>query len=113
MSTKGRIAAPVLIVSYETLRLHIHVLKTSPIGLVLCDEGHRLKNADNHTYGALMQLKTKRRVILSGVLAVRCALRRVTLRRHAHPERPARVLLAGQLLQRGHAGHSGRLPPQF
>ena len=36
------------------------------VGLVLCDEGHRLKNSENQTYTALMGLKAKRRVLLSG-----------------------------------------------
>ena len=36
------------------------------VGLVLCDEGHRLKNSENQTYKALMGLKCKRRVLLSG-----------------------------------------------
>lgn len=57
---------PVLIISYETFRLHAHVLHKGPIGLVLCDEGHRLKNAENQTYNALNGLNTKRRVLLSG-----------------------------------------------
>lgn len=34
----------VLIISYETLRSYTKYLKKSPIGLLLCDEGHRLKN---------------------------------------------------------------------
>jgi DNA repair and recombination RAD54-like protein len=38
MMAKGRITVPVLIVSYETLRMHIDSLTTGPIGLVLCDE---------------------------------------------------------------------------
>ena len=33
---------------------------------MLCDEGHRLKNSENQTYQALMGLKAKRRVLLSG-----------------------------------------------
>lgn len=34
----------VLIISYETLRSYCPILKNSQIGLLLCDEGHRLKN---------------------------------------------------------------------
>ena len=42
MNTYGRRPAnPILIISYETFRLHAHVLHTSEVGLVLCDEGHR------------------------------------------------------------------------
>ena len=56
----------VLIVSYETLRMYAPILSKTEIGLLLCDEGHRLKNADSLTYIALNELKAKRRVILSG-----------------------------------------------
>ena len=54
------------ILSYETFRLHATVLHQGEVGLVLCDEGHRLKNSENQTYQALMSLKAKRRVLLSG-----------------------------------------------
>lgn len=57
---------PILIISYETFRLHAHVLHKGEVGLVLCDEGHRLKNHENQTYQALMGLNAKRRVLLSG-----------------------------------------------
>ncbi|BFZ56889.1 DNA-dependent ATPase protein rad54 [Savitreella phatthalungensis] len=64
---KGRaIVRPALIVSYETLRLHAHELDGCEVGLMLCDEGHRLKNADSQTFTALNGLNCKRRVILSG-----------------------------------------------
>nr|KAJ3417855.1 DNA-dependent ATPase protein rad54 [Polyrhizophydium stewartii] len=67
VSAKGRgIVHPVLIVSYETLRIYSSVLAKTEIGLLLCDEGHRLKNSDSLTYVSLNQLKAKRRVILSG-----------------------------------------------
>ncbi|XP_012276152.1 DNA repair and recombination protein RAD54-like [Orussus abietinus] len=67
MKTYGRRCAnPVLIISYETFRLHSKVLHDDEVGLVLCDEGHRLKNSENQTYQALMGLKAKRRVLLSG-----------------------------------------------
>lgn len=61
-----RHGTPVLIISYETFRLYAHILNNSDVGAVLCDEGHRLKNCENLTYQALMGLKTKRRVLLSG-----------------------------------------------
>ncbi|XP_034942944.1 DNA repair and recombination protein RAD54-like [Chelonus insularis] len=67
MKTYGRRCVnPILIISYETFRLHSHVLHSDEVGLVLCDEGHRLKNSENQTYQALMGLKAKRRVLLSG-----------------------------------------------
>jgi len=37
------------------------------VGLVICDEGHRLKNLESQTYQALDKLKTTRRVLLSGI----------------------------------------------
>ena len=33
-----RTAYPVLIISYETFRLHASVLQSGPVGLVICDE---------------------------------------------------------------------------
>lgn len=64
---KGRaIVQPVMIVSYETLRNLQELLGNTEIGLMLCDEGHRLKNADSLTFQSLDQLKVQRRVILSG-----------------------------------------------
>lgn len=60
------IVRPILIVSYETLRMYVDLLKDTPIGLLLCDEGHRLKNKDSLTWTALNSLNVNRRVILSG-----------------------------------------------
>ncbi|KAH9935029.1 P-loop containing nucleoside triphosphate hydrolase protein [Fomitopsis serialis] len=60
------VSQPVMIVSYETLRtLSVH-LANCVIGLLLCDEGHRLKNSESQTFQALCGLNVKRRVILSG-----------------------------------------------
>lgn len=36
------------------------------IGLIVCDEGHRLKSAENKTSKMFEALKTRRRIILSG-----------------------------------------------
>lgn len=66
MQGQGRTATPVLIISYETFRMHAAILHKGEIGIVLCDEGHRLKNCENQTYRALMGLNSKRRVLLSG-----------------------------------------------
>lgn len=57
---------PVLIVSYETLRLYVEEFGNTHIGLLLCDEGHRLKNLESLTYTAINGLNVRRRVILSG-----------------------------------------------
>ncbi len=61
-----QVTRPVFIVSYETLRLNVEELKNTQIGLMLCDEGHRLKNGDSQTFMALDSLNVSRRVILSG-----------------------------------------------
>ncbi|CAG0921340.1 unnamed protein product [Notodromas monacha] len=67
MNTYGRRPVnPILIISYETLRLHAAPLQKGDVGLIICDEGHRLKNCENQTYQALNSLKAKRRVLLSG-----------------------------------------------
>jgi DNA repair and recombination RAD54-like protein len=60
------IIRPVLIVSYETLRLYVDELRNTRIGLLLCDEGHRLKNGESQTFTALNGLNVQKRVILSG-----------------------------------------------
>lgn len=64
--SSSRVATPVLIISYETFRLYAKILHSSEVGLVLCDEGHRLKNSENQTYQALMGLNSKRRILISG-----------------------------------------------
>ncbi|XP_015277433.1 PREDICTED: DNA repair and recombination protein RAD54-like [Gekko japonicus] len=67
MNQRGlRVPSPILIISYETFRLHAEVLQKGSVGLVICDEGHRLKNSDNQTYQALNNLNTPRRVLISG-----------------------------------------------
>lgn len=60
------VTRPVIIVSYETLRLNVDVLKHTKIGLLFCDEGHCLKNSDSNTFSALNSLNVSRRVILTG-----------------------------------------------
>ncbi|KZP19539.1 hypothetical protein FIBSPDRAFT_790728, partial [Athelia psychrophila] len=67
VAARGRnVSQPVMIVSYETLRTLTEYLSGCTIGLLLCDEGHRLKNSDSQTYQALNKLDCKRRVILTG-----------------------------------------------
>lgn len=55
-----------MIVSYETLRTLSTELANCEIGLLVCDEGHRLKNGESQTFSTLTKLKVQRRVILSG-----------------------------------------------
>ncbi|KAJ4415603.1 DNA-dependent ATPase protein rad54 [Gnomoniopsis sp. IMI 355080] len=66
ISSGRAVTRPVIIVSYETLRMYSEELKNCKIGLMLCDEGHRLKNGDSQTFTALNSLNVTRRVILSG-----------------------------------------------
>ncbi|KAL4080204.1 P-loop containing nucleoside triphosphate hydrolase protein [Scleroderma yunnanense] len=57
-----------LVIGYEKLRSVIGDLAycNPPIGLIICDEGHRLKSANNKTSAMFKALRTPRRVILSG-----------------------------------------------
>jgi DNA repair and recombination RAD54-like protein len=65
-SGRRRCANPVLIVSYETFRGHANVLDNIEVGLMICDEGHRLKNMESQTYVCLKKVNCKRRIIISG-----------------------------------------------
>ncbi|KYR01271.1 SNF2-related domain-containing protein [Tieghemostelium lacteum] len=59
--------ADVLVISYDQLRIYCdEICKIPTIGLVVCDEGHRLKNAEIKTTKAVASIPTTRRVILSG-----------------------------------------------
>ncbi|SCU81942.1 LAFA_0C08108g1_1 [Lachancea sp. 'fantastica'] len=66
-SAQGRnVVKPVLIISYETLRRNVTFLRNANVGLLLADEGHRLKNAESLTFTSLNSIDCPRRVILSG-----------------------------------------------
>lgn len=57
----------VLIIGYEKLRSVQEELKQcDDIGLIICDEGHRLKTEGNKSAQAIKSLDTPRRIILSG-----------------------------------------------
>ncbi|KAL0141511.1 P-loop containing nucleoside triphosphate hydrolase protein [Mucor lusitanicus] len=56
----------ILIISYESLRAYTKYLKKTSIGVLLCDEGHRLKNRESKLFQELNSLNVTRRVILSG-----------------------------------------------
>ena len=58
---------PVLIVSYEMACKYISTIRKAKVGLVICDEAHRLKNSKgNKTINALKSIGTSRRVLLTG-----------------------------------------------
>ncbi|OQV18566.1 DNA repair and recombination protein RAD54-like [Hypsibius exemplaris] len=61
-----RTPTPILIISYETFRGHAAQVYKGKVGLVICDEGHRLKNSENQTYQALDALDCPRRILISG-----------------------------------------------
>lgn len=64
--TMGK-AYSVMIIGYEKLRLVQADLQKGPgIDIVIADEGHRLKTAQNKSALAIKSLNTERRVILSG-----------------------------------------------
>ncbi|XP_073125004.1 protein CHROMATIN REMODELING 25 isoform X2 [Henckelia pumila] len=57
----------VLIVSYETFRMHASKFnQRGSCDLLICDEAHRLKNDQTLTNRALAALSCKRRILLSG-----------------------------------------------
>ncbi|XP_068615483.1 DNA repair and recombination protein RAD54B [Brachionichthys hirsutus] len=56
----------VLVISYEMLLRCLEQVQTVDFGLIICDEGHRLKNSSIKTSSALSSLSCARRVILTG-----------------------------------------------
>lgn len=56
----------VLVVSYEMLLRCLEQVQKVDFGLLICDEGHRLKNSSIKTSSALSSLSCSRRVILTG-----------------------------------------------
>ena len=64
--TMGK-AYSVMIIGYEKLRMvQADLQKGSGIDIVIADEGHRLKTAQNKSAQAIKSLNTERRIILSG-----------------------------------------------
>ncbi|CAH8372900.1 unnamed protein product [Eruca vesicaria subsp. sativa] len=65
--TRPRSILQVLIISYETFRMHSSKFgQSGSCDLLICDEAHRLKNDQTLTNKALASLTCKRRVLLSG-----------------------------------------------
>uniref|UniRef100_A0A0F7Z6P9 DNA repair and recombination protein RAD54B n=1 Tax=Crotalus adamanteus TaxID=8729 RepID=A0A0F7Z6P9_CROAD len=56
----------VLILSYEMFLRSVDQIQKTEFSLVICDEGHRLKNSSIKTTAALLSLSCERRIILTG-----------------------------------------------
>ncbi|XP_029426677.1 DNA repair and recombination protein RAD54B isoform X2 [Nannospalax galili] len=56
----------VLIISYEMLLRSLDQIRTIKFDLLICDEGHRLKNSAIKTTTALVSLSCEKRIILTG-----------------------------------------------
>lgn len=54
-----------LIISYESLSLYFELLLES-CNLLICDEGHKLKNDNTKLYQILLKIKCTKRIIISG-----------------------------------------------
>jgi len=57
---------PVLIISYESFRCHAELITSKALGMVICDEGHRLKNPEATITKCVNQLKCSKRLLLTG-----------------------------------------------
>ncbi|XP_048364013.1 DNA repair and recombination protein RAD54B isoform X2 [Sphaerodactylus townsendi] len=56
----------VLVISYEMLLRSLDQIQKTEFSLIICDEGHRLKNTSIKTSAALASLPCERRIILTG-----------------------------------------------
>ncbi|XP_054841779.1 DNA repair and recombination protein RAD54B [Eublepharis macularius] len=56
----------VLVISYEMLLRSLDQIQKTEFSLIICDEGHRLKNTSIKTTAALASLSCERRIILTG-----------------------------------------------
>ncbi|KAL8181921.1 UNVERIFIED_CONTAM: DNA repair and recombination protein rad54b [Gekko kuhli] len=57
---------PVLVISYEMLLRSLDQIQKTEFSLIICDEGHRLKNTSIKTTTAIASLSCERRIILTG-----------------------------------------------
>ncbi|KAG2465300.1 DNA repair and recombination protein RAD54B isoform X2 [Polypterus senegalus] len=57
---------PILLISYEMMLRCLEQIMTVSFSLIICDEGHRLKNSNIKTSYALTSMPCERRIILTG-----------------------------------------------
>uniref|UniRef100_A0A1B0GII3 DNA repair and recombination protein RAD54-like n=1 Tax=Lutzomyia longipalpis TaxID=7200 RepID=A0A1B0GII3_LUTLO len=57
---------PFIILSYEMVSTQLQHLQGQTFDVIVCDEGHRLKNSDTRTVQLLRQMDCRRRIILTG-----------------------------------------------
>lgn len=57
---------PLMIISYEQLRVHMKLLNDAKFDLMICDEGHRLKNPESQTTKSLESIQCEHRIVLTG-----------------------------------------------
>ncbi|XP_033606258.1 DNA repair and recombination protein RAD54B isoform X3 [Cryptotermes secundus] len=57
---------PIMLISYEMFVRYYDDISQIHFDLLICDEGHRLKNTTIRTYALLYQLDCKRRILLTG-----------------------------------------------
>ncbi|KAI5742570.1 hypothetical protein M8J77_008720 [Diaphorina citri] len=58
--------SPVLIISYEMLIRAYQTIVDTEFDLLICDEGHRLKNGKSKLYELMTSLNIRKRILLSG-----------------------------------------------
>lgn len=55
-----------LLISYDTARLNSDMLRGHPLGLMVCDEAHKLKNTKTALFSSLFDFKTTMRIMVTG-----------------------------------------------
>lgn len=63
---KSKSVFPVLIVSYDTFYRNFKLLENVSFDLIVCDEGHRLKNSKTKIFETIRNMKCERRILLTG-----------------------------------------------
>ncbi|EGT42062.1 hypothetical protein CAEBREN_11522 [Caenorhabditis brenneri] len=57
---------PYLVISYDMAQRHVEKLRMIHFDIIVCDEGHKLKNLDGKLRRTLLSLEIPRRLILTG-----------------------------------------------